>query len=62
MKVKIGDTWYSAEDQPIAVMFEDVELELVKGMTRENAPSLRFTAGPVQADEDDSVLLEWAKR
>ncbi|WP_168188515.1 hypothetical protein [Pseudomonas sp. A25(2017)] len=57
MKVKIGDTWYSAEDQPISVMFEDEELECIKQMDRDSSPNLRFTAGRL----DDQELLDWAK-
>jgi hypothetical protein len=57
MKVKIGDTWYSAEDQPISVMFEDEELSLIKEMDRESSPNLRFTAGRME----DADLLDWAK-
>ncbi|MGR6617639.1 hypothetical protein ACU6QK_15575 [Pseudomonas rhodesiae] len=57
MKVKIGDTWHSAEDQPISVMFEDEELEFIKQMDRETSPNLRFTVGRME----DQELLDWAK-
>lgn len=58
MKVKIGDIWYSAEDQPLSVQFTDEELEFVKTMDRESSPNLRFTAGNLEGDE----LLEWARK
>lgn len=58
MKVKVGDTWFSAEDQPIAIMFTDEELELIKDMDRENSPNLRFTSGHMEPAE----LIAWAKQ
>ena len=57
MKVKIGDIWISTDDQPISVMLEDVELELIKQMDRESSPNLRFTCGHLEDDE----LLAWAR-
>lgn len=58
MKIKIGETWYSAEDQPLSVQFTDEELEFIKSMNRETSPNLRFTAGHLEGDE----LLAWAKK
>lgn len=58
MKVKIGDTWYSAEDQPVSIMLTDEELDLIKEMNRENSPNLRFTSGHLEPAD----LLEWAKQ
>ncbi|TCT93287.1 hypothetical protein [Pseudomonas sp. LP_4_YM] len=57
MKVKVGDTWFSTDDQPIAVMFDDEELELVKEMNRETCPNLRFGTG----FDDPVKLLEWMR-
>lgn len=58
MKVKIGDEWYSAEDQFLSVQFTGEEMELVRGMTRENSPNLRFSAGRT---EDPDEVLDWVK-
>ena len=57
MKVKIGDIWISADEQPISVQFEDWELEEIKLMTRETSPNLRFTIGDMEPED----LLAWAK-
>lgn len=58
MKVRIGDTWYSSDDQPVSVMFEDDELEGIKTMDRETCPNLRFTAGRFYTQEE---IEAWAK-
>ena len=57
MKVKIGDMWISAEDQPISVQFDDWELDEIKIMTRETSPNLRFIIGDMEPED----LLAWAK-
>lgn len=58
MKVKIGDEWYSTDDQFISVQLTDEELDIVKGMSRENSPNLRFTSGHAQTGEE---LIDWAR-
>lgn len=56
MRVKIGDTWYDAEDQWLAVQFTVEELECVKQLTPDSNRS--FCAG--RSDTDDE-LLAWVR-
>lgn len=58
MKVRVGDKWYSSDDQPLSVMFTDDELADIKTMTRDEFPNLRFTAGRFDTQEE---IEAWAK-
>jgi len=46
MKVKVGDKWYSSDEQPVAVEFKDHEIEYIKNnMDKKSAPNNRFGVG-----------------
>jgi len=62
MRVKIGDTWYDCDDQPLGVQFTESELEFIR--TADWTGSARcFVAGrqwPLEEGELDP-LVAWIR-
>lgn len=61
MRVKIGNTWYDAAETPICIQFEDVEIEGVKGMTKDGAPNNRFIAFTESDGLTADVIRQWVR-
>lgn len=57
MRVKIGDTWYEGVDQPLAVQFDNSELELLRKMLDTPESNHCFAVGEGEPGE----ILEWMK-
>jgi hypothetical protein len=60
MRVKVGDTWYDESDVPICIQLTDKDLELIKGMTRETSPKLKYAVWHESAAfENTEQVKEW---
>ena len=57
MRVKIGDTWHSTDDQWLAVQFTAEELECVKQLDPDKS-SRSFVSGDAREASD---LIEWLR-
>lgn len=55
MRVKVGDTWYSADDQPLACQLTDEEWAFVR--SGDIPPGKSFGAGHFDTDEECVVWL-----
>lgn len=63
MKVKIGNTWYDADHQPLGVQFSDAELACLNQMTPGDGGSNSFAAGRVEGPTEFGVdpLVKWLR-
>ena len=63
MRVKIGDTWLDANDQPLAVQFTDDELACINQMTPGDGLQNSFAAGRIAAVKPGEVdpMLVWLR-
>ncbi|ENA37426.1 hypothetical protein HMPREF1487_04344 [Pseudomonas sp. HPB0071] len=59
MRVKIGDTWYSAEDQWLCVELSESELEYVQSQDPNQWTNRRLAAGEA---EDPEALRTWMRK
>lgn len=56
MRVKIGDIWYSSEDQPLGVQFTDEEWAFIR--TGDVPSGKSFGVGRTDTDEE---LVAWLR-
>jgi hypothetical protein len=54
MKIKIGDTIYSADQQPVMIILNDQDKENIKNMSPE---ATKYCGYPAGTDSDE--ILKW---
>lgn len=64
MRVKIGDVWFDAKDQPLAVQFTDEELAFIQAQDPKTWENNTFGAGaaPEPLGEGLCELLAWVRK
>jgi len=56
MKVKVGDHWYSSDDQPICVFLEGKDRENIESMPYDGT---RYASAPDDWFDSSDEFLEW---
>lgn len=56
MRVKVGDTWYDSEDQPICVEFVGKDKENVANM---NPDCTKYAVAPDDFFENSNDFMKW---
>ena len=59
MKVKIGDTWYDSDEQPICVQVTEGEQQQIADIDRAVAPAGKYCIFPDSEDWDMESMREW---
>lgn len=59
MRIKIGNKVYDSRDVPLAVEFEDEEINYLRATNKEVMPNNRFTAYTREQFPTDEEAREW---
>tara|TARA_R110001606_G_scaffold392160_1_gene560860 strand:- start:493 stop:681 length:189 start_codon:yes stop_codon:yes gene_type:complete len=62
MKVKIGDTWYSSDDQPICIQVESHKEYSLLTVTNKKGTDGKIAFFPESDASDRESKLEWMKK
>ena len=61
MRVKVGDCWYSSDEQPICIQVSDGEQRQIANMDRSVATNGKYAIFPNPEKTTVEEKLEWMK-
>ena len=61
MRVKIGDTWYDSNDQPLCIQVSEDEQQAIADMDRSIATSGKFGVGKTDSSFTPDDFRAWIK-
>lgn len=59
MRVKIGDTWYDSNDQPICIQISEIEHGHISGMDRGVASQCKYASFPDSSGMSPDQMRDW---
>lgn len=59
MRVKIGDTWFDSNDQPICIQVSEGEQKQIASIDRSVAPKGKYAIFPNASDWTEERMREW---
>lgn len=59
MRVKVGDQWYSSDEQPICIQVSEGEQQQIADMDRSVAPNGKYAVFPDAVSIDSDWMREW---
>lgn len=62
MKVKIGDTWYDSNEQPICIQVSEQEQRQIADIDRSIAPKGKYAIFPDIMNWTHDQMREWMQR
>lgn len=61
MRVKLGDKWYSSEDQPIGLQLSELEQKQISEMDRSVAVNGKYACFPDTSNMNREQMIDWMK-
>ena len=61
MRVKIGDTWYDAQDQPLCIEVTEEEQRQIGALKREEESLGRYAVFPINKEFSEAVMFNWMR-
>lgn len=59
MRVKIGNNWYSSDDQPICIQLNETEQQQIGNMDRSVAKSGKYAVFPDSDSTTATEKIDW---
>jgi predicted transcriptional regulator YdeE len=59
MKVKIGEAWYSSDEQPICIQVSELEQKQISQMDRKQAPAGKYAIFPNSDEITPEEMRDW---
>ena len=61
MRVKIGDTWYNSDEQPICIQISETEQRQIAELDRSVATNGKYAIFPDATIMSKDEMLQWMK-
>lgn len=62
MKVKIGNTWFDSNEQPICIQVSELEQKQIGNLDRTIAIHGKYAIFPDEVEMSDGEMIEWMKK